>query len=368
MRPTLSRISAAALLAAAMAFGTPQAGAQVRTELPTSVIEAGTIGGGERSQIDQYIAQLSEQLMSTDAEAASRARASLAAPLAGRQPSVAFRQAYAQAVTPSMTTLLASEDAGARIAGLRVAGGLATGETAALIGSNLSNSDMGVRLFAAAQARRVFEVTSNAGAAVTESQANGLVDALKESVKAESDPLFVQAVIRALGTGAQIRTRELNATRARSLIALSQVGAERARGMNPSNPDADAETALVAMDLATRAVSEVGVTVTDDAAKAAAELGGEVLAVVLKRQNQNLIGDKPTEDIRLLRSGEALIYFARRVKVENAVGNPNSVPQTNLAGMLESKDRGFRNALVALIGPSSEFLRQFGLPDNRFVK
>lgn len=345
----------------------PTAAAQVRAELPASIVEAATIGAGERSQIDAFIAQLAPAATDDQPEATARARRDLITPLLGRQPSVAFRQAYSQAASELMSALLGAEDAGARIAGLRLAGNLATGETAGLVQRALEDGDAGVRLFAAVQARRIFEITAAAGPALTEPQAQRLIEAVAASVKSETDRAHTQAVIRALGAGAQIRSRELTATRSAALAALARVGAARAEAAGPQNLLNASDTLLLATSIATRSVSEAGVTVSDEAARAAAELGGEILAVILTRQTQNMIGSDAEADVRLLAAGESLIYFARRRQVENARGSLSSVPQTNLAELLRAKDRGFRNELVRLIGPGSALLGQFGLPDDRFI-
>lgn len=367
MPRALSRLSAACLIGLSLALPVTGASAQVRAELPASVVEAASIGASERTQIDQYIAQITAAATGADAEAVTRARRDLVAPLTGRSPSVSFRQAYAQASASLMAALLASDDPAAKIAGLRLAGHLATGDSTGVVRDALKESDAGVRLFAAVQARRIFEVTANAGLALTEPQLAQLIEALAGSVDAESSQPHIQAVIRALGAGATARSRDLNATRSAALAALSRVASARVRAVGPAGFVGDENTILEAATMATRSLSEAGVTVTDDAAKAAAEFGGDMLSMTLRRQTQNLMGDQLDADLRLVNAGESLVYFARRRKVENARGNANSVPQTTLANLLSTKDRGFRNELVRLIGPGSEFLRQFGLPDARFV-
>lgn len=368
MRRIRARLSAACLLAGVLALPATTALAQTRATLPGSVIEAASIGGAERSQIDAFVAALAPAATGNDAEAATRARKELVAPLTGTRPSVAFRQAFSQSASSMLTSMIASDDPGARLGGLRLAGHLGTGDTVAMVRGALQDSDAGVRLFAAVQAGRVFEVTNTAGPALTESQATQLIDALKASATAESGPKYIQTVIRALGSAAQLRLRDLPNTRSHALDALAKVATDRARAIQPADLLAHQETLLLATSIATRSVSEAGTTVSDAAAKSAAELGGQILAITLARQTQNLMGSDPEGDIRLLNAGESLIYFARRRQVENARGNPGSVPQTKLAELFRAQDRGFRNELVRLIGPGSDFLRQFGLPNDRFVK
>jgi hypothetical protein len=367
--PRLSaRLAAACLTAGVLTVTSQPASAQTRAELPASVVEAGTIGGAERTQIEQFIGGLAPAATGEDAEAAARARKELVSPLVSRQPSVAFRQAYAQAVGSLMGALIGSEDPGARIAGLRIAGNLATADSIGTVRNALSGDDAGVRLFAAVQARRIFEVTGAAGPAITESQTIQLIDALAASVQGDAQPAYTQAVLRALGGAAQLRIRELGNTRSRALEALARVASERVRAIDPAGALDHETTVLLATSIATRSVSEAGVGVDDAAARAAAGLGGDILSVVLRRHSGQMMGDDLSGDLRLINAAESLIYFARRRHAENNRGNVNAIPQTGLAELLSSQDRGFRNELVRLIGPGSELLRQFGLPDDRFIR
>lgn len=364
----ITRNTPAWIIAGVLAFSGSLSAAQTRVELPASIIEAGTIGATERTQIDRFVAEIGAQATGTDAEAASRARRELIAPLTARQPSVAFRQAYAQSASSLMQTLMGSDDATAKAAGLRLAGNLATPEAATIVRNALVESDPGLKLFAAVQARRVFEVTANAGPAMPESQILQLVEALGTTLGEDPNTPQTQAVIRALGAGSLIRSRDLSNTRSRSLVGLSTAARGAIAGIGPGDLLEHEDTLLLAASTAVRSVSEAGATVSDEGAKAAAELGGEILALTLQRHSQNLMGTDRDADLRLVNAAESLIYFARRRQVENARGNVAAVPQTRLAELLENQDRGFRNELVRLIGPGSEVLRQFGLPDNRFIR
>ena len=366
--PTAKPRLPAWLIAGALALAGASAHAQVRAELPASVVEAASIGPAERSQIESFVESLAQAATGADPEAATRARRDLITPLSGRQPSVAFRQAYAQAASGLMRTLLNADEPADRIAALRLAGNLATGDALANIRDALGAEDPGVRLFAAVQARRVFEVSGASGAAVTESQSQQLIEALADSAGQDAPEAHAQAVVRALGAGALLRARELGDTRSRATTALARVAAAGIQGADPADLLNHENTLLTAASLVTRSVSEAGATVSDDAARAAAELGGEILALILRRQTGNMIPDQPDADLRLVNAAESLIYFARRRHAENNRANPGSIPQTRLADLLRDRDRGFRNELVRLIGPGSEVLRQFGLPDNRFIR
>lgn len=357
-----------ASLALALTFTTTPALAQVRATLPGSIVESASVGGAERQQIEAFVAELSGPAKGSDAEAAAKARLELVTPLRDNRPSVSFRQAYARAATPLLGDLLGSDQADARIAGLRLAGNLATGDTATMIAGAMQDPDAGVRLFAGTQARRVFEVSAANGPALTDAQAAELAGALNTALKATTSPVEAETYIRALAIAAQARGSDLSSTRARSILAISTAVSNRVRGGSPSDIAGMQDIILIASNALTRALSDPGVNLNNDSAKAAAEMGGDVLAVLLAREIDGLNDRDNTVDIRLLRASESLVYFARRRVVENAKGNPNSVPQTNLAGQLESGDRSFRTAIVGLIGSGSGLLREFGLPNDRFIK
>ena len=363
MRSNLVRLSAAFLLAVASSASL----AQVRANLPGSIVESASIGGPERQQIAAFVDALSADATGADEDAANRARAALVAPMRDHRASVAFRQAFASASLETIRRLTGSEDPGARIAGLRLAGALATADTTALITGALGDADEGVRVYAAAEARRVFETTAANGPAMTESQATALVTALADALDDAGGP-FRQSLIRALGAAAQMDVRELANTRQSALVSLCNAVGSIVREMDNADLTTHRDTILLATTAATRALSQVGAAVPDSGAKAGAELGGEVLAVILQRDIQGANAQDKTEDVRLTRAAESLVYFARRRAIENARGDASTVPQTDLAGLLEKGDRAFRRELLALIGPGSAMLAQFQLPDNRFVK
>lgn len=362
MRRSLATLSISLLLA-----GASPALAQVRATLPGSIVESASVGGAERQQIDSFVASLGEAAMGNDAEAAVKARLELVVPLRENRPSVSFRQAYARSASNLLDAMLGSEDPSARIAGLRLAGNLATGDTADRISAALKDPDAGVRVFAGTQARRIFEVSAANGPALTDAQAADVVLATVNALKTSSNPVVSQTLIRALTVAAQTRGNDLAASRTRAVLGLSTAMSAQVGAVSPAEIDALQDSILIASNAMTRALSDPGANMSNDNARAAAEMGGDILAILLTREIEGL-NDDNTADIRLLRSAESLVYFARRRQVENAKGNPSNVPQTDLAGQLERGDRGFRTEIVKLIGPGSSMLRDFGLADDRFIK
>jgi len=342
--------------------------AQLTPRLPGSIVESASVGGAERNAIDSFVATLATDATGDDAQKAAAAFAALVEPLRENRPSVSFRQAFAQSAAPLIADLLASDSQPARLAGLRLAGNLATGDTAGLVAGALSDDDAGIRVFAGVQARRVFEVSSQNGPALTDTQAAQLVTALTDAMDATRDRIMTETLIRALGMASQTRPREMSASRAVAAASLGQGMSVRVRDTSPSDLPDIHDPILIAASALTRTMSDPGSRAPDAAAKASVEFGGDVLAALLAREIQGLNDVNSETDIRLLRAAESLIYFARRRQTENANGDASSVPLTNLAGLLESGSRDFRQELVALIGPGSSMLSQFGLADDRFLK
>lgn len=363
-RTNTFKAMALGLLLAASAL---PAAAQLGPTLPASVVESASVGSAERSSIDAYVAALTPDAIGTDAEKAAAARTALVKPLRENRPSVSFRQAYARSAADLISKLLASDEP-ARIAGLRLAGNLATGDTARTIADALKDPDAGVRVFAGVQARRVFEVSSQNGPALTDSQSSQLVASLSAALTASQDRIISETLIRALSAAAQSTTQDMTASRTAAAIALGNDMSARVRATSPSDLPAIQDPILIASSSLTQTMSNPSATASNDAAKAAAGFGGDVLAALLTREIQGMNDAAPSDDVRLLRAAESLVYFARRRQLENANANAGSIPQTNLAGLLESGSRDFRRELVALIGPGSRMLAQFGFADDRFVK
>ncbi|MEM9373716.1 MAG: HEAT repeat domain-containing protein [Planctomycetota bacterium] len=338
--------------------------AQVAPRLPASVVESASTGSAELDAIDSYLAALREDALDGDGADAAAARAALVEPLRENRPSVSFRQAYARAAADLIEELLETDDPAARLAGLRMAGNLGTGESARIITEALRDPNDGFRVFAAVQARRVFEVSSQHGPALTDSQSSGLADAVADTLAETRDRVATEAYIRALGTAAQSRPREMAGCRALAATRLGQAMSGRVRSVNAEQLLDMRDPIIIAASSLTRTLSDPSTDVPGDAVRNGAAFGGDVLARLLTRELDGTNDATIGEDVRLLRAAESLVYFAR----QRQAGNGASIPQTNLAGLLETGSRDFRRELVALIGPGSAMLGEFGFADDRFIK
>lgn len=356
-----------ALCLAVLFAGTPMpAHAQLAPRLPGSIVESASVGSAERDAINSFIDALSDAALNGEADEAASARIALVNPLRENRPSVSFRQSFAQAASGLISDLVASDDMSARLAGLRLAGYLGTSDTARVIAESLQDANPGVGVFAAVQARRVFEVSSNNGPALTDSQASTLVQSVADAMSTADDRLMAESLIRALGAAAQSRPREMTQTRTSAANSLAQAMSERLTGSDASDLLDMQDPIVIAASSLTRTMSDTGNNVSAEATKAAAGFGGDVLALLLTREIQGTNDATPDADVRLLRAVESLVYFARQRQAGS--GGASSVPQTDLAGLLESGSRDFRRELVDLIGPGSSMLAQFGFADDRFIK
>jgi hypothetical protein len=346
--------------------------AQSSADLPMSTVEAISISGSQRSQINDFVAAWSERALGDNAQDTKRAIESLTKPLQERGVSVAFRQAYAQAITSLMTELDNKDTIGATLASLRLAGDLATPSAASKVRTSINSEDLGVQLFAVSRVGQIFTATKNFGPAMTPNDANSLINAIDEIASDTStDPELLRACVRALSVGTGLSTKDMGDARSRSIIALANAVGPRLRELSVNMDPSYAQGLSVdAASAATTSISDIGSETTPEAIKAAVGLGGDIISISLRRVMGNTIDQVNDRDltIKSIQAGEALLYFALREHAEINNKSAGSVLQTKFAAQLtEGNDRAFRNDASLLLGPGSDIVRMFEFADNRFV-
>lgn len=370
---TIKTIARPALCAAVLLVASPRALAQVAGELPRSTVEAISISGSQRAQIEQFIGAWSDRAKSENPQDVKRALEALTDALHGRGVSVAFRQAYAQAITPLMNELSAADSVAAQLSALRIAADLATPNSATRIKTALTSDDKGVQLFAVSRVGQIFATTRKHGPAMTGADAVGLIDGLKTlGAGPDADPELIRACVRALSEGAALSSKDMGDTRSKAIIAMADIVGARLQGLGNSDDPAYAQSlALDAASAATQAISDISSDTTPEAARAAVGLGGDIISVALRRVLGQTIEPTSKRDltVRSVQAGETLLYFARR-KAAELGGQPNSsIITTGYADQLaQGNDRGFRNDASVLLGPGSEIVRRFNFNDTRFVR
>lgn len=355
-----------------LALATGLAPAQTGSTLPRSTVETISVNPGQRTQIQQFVDNWAPRVTSDDAQDTKRGIEALTEPLQSRGVSVAFRQAYTQALNPLLTQLEDSGSIADKLSILRIAADLATPSAAARVRDLMDDEDRGVRLFAISRAGQVFETTSVHGPAMTGNDANALIDAITQAADHDTHPEILRACARALGSGSNISSRDLGPARSRAVIALSDIVGQRLQALEPNDDPSFAQSlALDAAASTTRSLSDITAEVNADAARAAVRLGGDIISVALRRVLGSTI--EPVADreltVRSVQAGETLLYFARRKAAELRGQSLNSVQETRFSTMLENgEDRDFRNQAAALLGPGSPIVTVFDFESDRFLR
>lgn len=337
------------------------------TSLPVSTVEAASVGGTQRDQINSFASHWSERALTSDAQQASRAQAKLIEPLVGARVSISFRRAYDEALGSYFDKLASNGDVGSTLSALRLAGELATEDSVKLIIQGLDHDDAGVRIFAAGRAGRAFRTTAANGAALSVVDLDAMINKLKAAA-AGGDRALVGACIQALGQGCSLPSDEFLAQRARSLSVMCDAATQQV--VNDSNLESRARMSMLASSFATNSLLQVGEDSNTEAVRSAVALGASMIGISLSEVINSTIppvGERELH-VSMVRTGESLLYFALREHAEinrRPVGN---VEQTAFADLLEAgDDRNFRNKAALLLGPGSPIVTTFGFEDDQFV-
>ncbi len=359
-------------IAAVIATCSVSAFGQSSVSLPASIVESNTLNGASLQQITGFVGSLSEAAMSEDYEDAKRAQDRLLTPLADRDISVAFRQAYADALSSMIRELQASDQVGHKLFALRLAGELSTTASIRMIREQLDADDAGTRLFAIGRARRVFEITGAHGLAVSSTEIEGLVDAVFAQGDSGENPLILDAVVRALAAGTALPGSDLAGARNQSIQSLSDLVSPILASLDGTQPPEPAyRIGLRASSALTSSVSDVNGDVTTESTSAAIRLAGNMLAVSLREiiDSNPPLGRNRDVTIRVVQSADALLYFSGLKHAELRSRPSSSVELTDFAALLrEGDDRGYRNAVALLLSANSELVNTHKLDANEFIQ
>lgn len=337
------------------------------TSLSVSIVEATSVGGTQRDQINSFASHWSERALTSDAQQTSRAQAKLLEPLVGARVSISFRRAYDEALGSYFDQLASKGDIGSTLSALRIAGELGTENSIKLIIEGLDHSDAGVRIFAAGRSGRAFRTTASNGAALSVVDLDALISKL-EAVSAGGDRALVGASIQALGQGCSLPSNEFLAQRARCLSVMCNTASELV--LDDSDLQSRARLSMLASSSATFSLLQNGEDSNYDAVRSAVALGSNMIAISL---SDVINGTIPPVDARelhvtLVRSGESLLYYALLEHAEINRRPAGKVQLTTFAGLLEAgDDRNFRNKAALLLGPGSPIVTNFKFKDDQFV-
>ncbi len=370
----IKSIAQALVCAASLLAFSPAALAQSGADLPMSTTESISISSSQRAQIDEFVQAWTGRALSDNAPDTKKALEALTKPLTQRGVSVAFRQAYSQAITPLLNELDAKGTIGATLSSLRIAGALATPAAATRIRAAINdNDDLGVKLFAVARTGDLFAATKAHGPAMTQGDAQALINAIGTLAEDQSihDELL-RACVRTLSKATTLSSKDMGDTRSHAIVALAKAVGARLRATNITDDPSFAQSlGLEAASAITASISDISSDTTPQAVKAAIGLGGDIISIALRRVVGGTINPVSDRDltVRSVQAGETLLYFALRkdADLDNKFGKP--VRQTTFADQLTAgDDKDFRNQASLLLGPGSPIVKAFGFNDNRFLR
>ena len=361
----------ACVVAACCAAFAPSTAVAQLVQIDEDLARAVSIGPSQRTQIDAFIERHREGLLSSDRTDVVNARQSLSDPLADARVSVAFRQAYSEALTDEIDALSGAEEPWRRLVGLRLAADVATQRTAAIVRAAVDAPEAEVRLFSMFAIETVFDTITRSSAAITDQTLAGLVDTLGEVIRETDDPRLADAAVRALGTAIQVPESRVAGLNTRAVRTLASSTSNMARRVDAVEATDVSALPLVRAGLLIR--DYVAVTsVPRDAAMEAVGLGGDLIAFVFERVEARAAeGNREAEamDIQLAGIGQALIFFGEQSRAAADRDRPR-VEQVELVDPLRDADlANFRARALSLIGDDGALRRPpLSFPDDRFVR
>lgn len=372
MNISISKLKFIACTIACLATTTLQSFAQ-STTLPASTVEAISIGSAQQSQINDFIQTWSPRALGESSSDVKKAMEALVNPMHQRGVSISFRQAYARSLEPLMDELQSADSIGSQLSALRLAGALATPGTASRVKKALRDDDLGIQIFAVSRIQEIFSSTTKHSPAISSADIDSLIESV-QTLATDSDinRELLRACVRALIQGTDLSTKDLGDSRSSAIIALSNVVGNQLRSLSVSDDPSFAQSlAVQATSAITASILDISSTTTSDATREAVGLAGDTISITLRR----LLGKtlEPLSEraltIQSVRSGESLLYFARRKHAELNGQSQSSITQTSFADQLEGgDDRDFRNSASSLLGPGSAIIRKFKFADERFLR
>ncbi len=355
--------------AAVLGIGCLSAHAQTSSIEP-SVISSDSIGSPEREAIAAHVRDWAPGLASDDMGRIATSRQRLSRPLTGSSVAVTFREAYADALVPELTTLLASDNIGSRLAALRLAGELATESSVPLIVEAFGDSDEAVRYFAIGRMEAAFSQAASHAPSLSPETTSDMVRLLGERV-GDGSALEADAAVRALGGAIGLNQSGFNSARNEAATLLGSKAGQRVRAMESSTIDeSELIVALNACSAGRSAVTATGWKPDRAATRELIGLGGDVLAIAFERFVNNDLPDVADRaiDVQMVRAAENLIHFARRHDATLRGANDARQP-TRLGDLLESgDDRAFRTQALELLGSGGDLVRTYGFESGRFLE
>ncbi|MGP1271778.1 MAG: hypothetical protein ACTS22_00435 [Phycisphaerales bacterium] len=292
-----------------------------------------------------------------------RARSEAVAYL-GTDLRVSDRLAADAALGASVDEALGSDDEFRVVNALLVAGHLVTPTSLQKLTPFLDDERPGVRYTALKSLRASLEILSRqASPSLQPDAAMSALSVLERVASAERDPAAIEAALRAIAAAGSMASPQMRVLQDRAAIALPTIAAEhlaRLEAMDDDGLHTQTLGAILYAMLELRIdLSNRDARMPDNAVRAAAKLGGDMIAYVFrlyeKGQTVASISQERREPLaQAISASETLVFFAlSRLGAD--------VERTTIADAFQNADdRAFRAGVLRVIGPTGS-LSQAGV-------
>lgn len=341
-------------------------------DLPPTMHTKTVIAATDRTQIQTFAQAHADALgaPNADDDVVKRSRNDLTRPVQNANVTLAFRQAYAEAVTPIAADLASSDNPVRRLAGIRIAGVLGTDDAARVALDGVEHDDPGTRYFAISALGDGLASLASGSPSLSTQVSQDIIAALQGVIVNDEDPVFADAAIRALTSAAYISQPNQVGTRHAALTALANATGDRLRATRATDPDANQLmiSALRACGAVRTAISNPQITPSRASAVAAIRLGADAFGFVYSRVRSGAVDLTADADTRSLETSLVSIAEQTLYRGRIAAGEA-SPPPTETYTQLEAGDsRQFNFRTSELIGPESSIVSTYNFDRDRFIR
>jgi hypothetical protein len=325
----------------------------------------------EAKVVAQYVADHSKNL-SDDPQLLKKDRDALLQPLEKANTSAPFRLTYEKSLIPLITQMVGSPKEMVVINGLILAGDLATDRAIEVILGKIGDKAPAVRFQVGYALGRVFQTVVKAPKAARDVVLKGAVKDLEGRIAQEKNAAVLDSFIRAGLDATKIDFLQNDA-----ISAVARGVIKAAKNLNNPAGTREAEALLRAADQLQLVLAQAagrGVPVDPNTAKDAAELGGVLIARVVRmveKKELPLAEGKPIDPLRdtsaqLVSASQKLIQFSGQSLQPGGTFTMPPLVESLKQGTVKG-DATFVQDAQLLIGPGGMLTKApFDLPAEKF--
>ena len=336
---------------AALALGLITLASAQAQPLPDDLPRAQSLSAAQVQQVQAFVRRNADALKGGDSAKVQEARNALLAPLESGNVSVAFRLAMSEALAPELAEIARRPDEHLAFNALRLSGALATDAAVDIIRRALSDKRVSVRYGATLGARLTIEAVDAKRSPLPQNQLDALLAALKDALRAETDPEVFGGLVAALNA---VDKQRQGAANTQALSDLSQIVGQRLAKEDASEPEPGwARAYQRAIGAAQEAVAKqlAGGSLDRAFARSVATASGQALAYTARRLNaEGELSETERPAIRdLVASAEFALIF-----IDNSIGQRQQNNRLLLDAFEASASQGpkrFLDEAAKWVGP-----------------